>query len=160
MRRSRIFSAVKFSIESQFSPDFWKESGLFDAIESNSRVRFRSTDASHTNIAKNLNPPPIHIHHPSTATKTVDSAERRLLDRILPRISNRYRYISIAHYTNCNYMTSTITYRSPVNRQLDRVKNQHLLNRLDRRLAAAIERGDRILVAQLTTELSDLTASM
>jgi hypothetical protein len=57
-------------------------------------------------------------------------------------------------------MTSTITYRSPVNRQLDRVKNQHLLNRLDRRLAAAIERGDRILVAQLTTELSDLTASM
>jgi hypothetical protein len=56
--------------------------------------------------------------------------------------------------------TSTITYRSPVNRQIDRVKNQHLLNRLDRRLAAAIERGDRILVAQLTTELNDLTASM
>jgi hypothetical protein len=56
--------------------------------------------------------------------------------------------------------TSTITYRSPVNRQLDRVKNQHLLNRLDRRLAAAIERGDRILVAQLTTELSDLTVQL
>jgi hypothetical protein len=156
MWRSRIFSAVKFLIESQFSPDFWKESGLFDVIEPNSRVRFRSADALQMNIAKKLNLPPIHIHHPSTATKTVDSLEWKLLDRILPRISNRYRYISITHYTNCNYMTSTITYRSPVNRQLDRVKHQHLLDRLNHRLAVEMDRCDRTLVAQLTTELSDL----
>ena len=57
-------------------------------------------------------------------------------------------------------MTFTITYRSPVNRQIERVKNQHLLDRLDLRLAAAIERGDRILVAQLNRELSDLIASI
>jgi hypothetical protein len=57
-------------------------------------------------------------------------------------------------------MTSTITYRSPVNRQIERVKNQHLLDRLNHRLAVAIDRGDRILVAQLTTELGDLKASI
>jgi hypothetical protein len=57
-------------------------------------------------------------------------------------------------------MTSTITYRSLVNRQIDRVKHQHLLDRLNHRLAVAIERGDRMLVAQLTTELGDLKASM
>jgi hypothetical protein len=57
-------------------------------------------------------------------------------------------------------MTFTITYRSPVNCQLDLVKKQHLLDRLDRRLAAAIERGDRLLVAQLNAELEDLKASM
>ncbi len=58
------------------------------------------------------------------------------------------------------FTTSPDTFRSPVNRQLDRVKHQHLLDKLDRRLAAARERGDRILVAQLTAELGDLKASM
>jgi hypothetical protein len=57
-------------------------------------------------------------------------------------------------------MTSTITYRLPVNRDLNRVKHQHLLDRLNHRLAVAIERGDRTLVAQLTTELSDLKSQL
>jgi hypothetical protein len=57
-------------------------------------------------------------------------------------------------------MTSTIIYRSLVNRQIDRVKHQHLLDRLNHRLGVANERGDRMLVAQLTTELGDLKASM
>ena len=58
------------------------------------------------------------------------------------------------------FTVSTDTFRSPKNPQIDRVKYQHLLDRLNHRLAVAIERGDRILVAQLTTELSDLTVQL
>ena len=58
------------------------------------------------------------------------------------------------------FTTSSDIWRSPANRQLALVKQQHLLEKLDRRLVAARERGDRMLVAQLTTELGDLKASI
>ena len=58
------------------------------------------------------------------------------------------------------FTSSSDIWRSPANRQIALVKQQHLLEKLDRRLVAARERGDRILVAQLTTELGDLKASI
>jgi hypothetical protein len=58
------------------------------------------------------------------------------------------------------FTTSSDIWRSPANRQLALVKQQYLIDKLDRRLAAARERGDRMLVAQLTIELGDLTASI
>ena len=58
------------------------------------------------------------------------------------------------------FTSSSDIWRSPANRQLALVKQQHLLEKLDRRLVAARERGDRMLVAQLTTELGDLKASI
>lgn len=58
------------------------------------------------------------------------------------------------------FTTGSEIWRSPANRQLALVKQQHLLDKLDRRLAAARERGDRRLVVQLTAELGDLKASI